>query len=183
MLSYPVEHEEWISLRNGRKMFLRPVKRTDGPLILDIFSRLSGKSVFFRFLTHLERLPPEMLDHLVHIDYSKDFALAASVVEGEKEVFVAVCRYFHLGPGRAELTIAVRDDYHGQGLGKAMVSRVVEIARKRGYAKMEIILDSRNESMKNLYSGVGYPYFYEASILDICDRMEIDLTWKNPSGP
>jgi len=142
MHSYPAEYEEWIVLRNGEKVFLRPVKPTDGPLILDIFSRLSRETVFFRFLTHLEKISPEMLVHLVRIDYGKDFALAAVLAgKEEKEEFVAVCRYFHHGPGRAELTIAVRDDCQGQGLGKAMVSRVVEIARKNGYTKMEIILD------------------------------------------
>lgn len=179
----PSEYDERIHLKNGTPVLLRPIRTGDGPLILDIFSRLSPESVFFRFLTHLERLPSEMLYHLVHIDYEKDFALAASIEEKGRESLIAVCRYFDHGEGRAELTIAVRDDYHGQGLGKAMVSRVVGIAKAKGYTRVEIILDSRNENMKKLFSGLGYPFFYHASILDICDRMEIDLTRENPDGP
>ncbi len=174
--SYPREYEEWITLSGGERIFLRPVKTTDGPLILDIFSKLSREAIFFRFLTHIDRLKPELVEHLVNIDYRTDFALAAVIREEDQEAMIAVGRYIRThDPEVAELTIVVRDDWQGKGVGKAVVSRVVEIAKTKGVSRMAILLDSRNEKMKELFSSLGYPYWYESSILDICDRMEIEL--------
>ena len=79
-------------------------------------------------------------------------------------------------PDRAELTVTVRDDWQGRGIGKMLASRVVEIARSRGIAAVEILIDPRNERMIHLFSRLGYPARYESSLLDVCDRMEIDLT-------
>jgi hypothetical protein len=56
-----------------------------------------------------------------------------------------------------------------------MVTRVVDIARAKGIASIEILLDYRNEGMKRIFASLGYPVQYESSILDIADRMEILL--------
>ncbi len=79
-------------------------------------------------------------------------------------------------PDRAELTVTVRDDWQGRKIGKMLASRVVEIARSRGIAAVEILLDSRNEGIKRLVTRLGFPTRYTSSVLDICDRMEIDIT-------
>jgi GNAT superfamily N-acetyltransferase len=69
----------------------------------------------------------------------------------------------------------LRDDWQRKGLGKALVTRVVNIARSKGIASVEILLDYRNEGMKRIFASLGYPVSYESSILDIADRMEILL--------
>ena len=173
---YPAEYEEWVTLRNGERVFLRPVKPTDGPKILDLFSKLSPKTIYFRFLTHLDRLRPEMLRHLVEIDYVRHFGLVAVVweMEAEVETITGVCRYIATDRmDHAELTIVLRDDWQGLGLGKMMASRVVDIAKGKGIERIEILFDSRNEDMQQLFRSLGYIVLHETSILDIADRMEI----------
>ena len=81
---YPVEYEEWITLKDGSVLFLRPIKPTDGPLILDFFQKLSPETIYFRFLTHLDRLQPEFLKHLVEIDYETHFTLVLSSMRRER---------------------------------------------------------------------------------------------------
>ncbi|HET6461901.1 MAG TPA: GNAT family N-acetyltransferase [Syntrophales bacterium] len=173
---YPYYYEEWITLKDGSAVFLRPVKPADGPLILDFFGRLSRDSIYFRFLTHLEKLQPEMLKQYVEIDYEKHFALAAIIKEEERDAIVGTCRYIvKENTDHAELTVVLRDDWQRKGLGRALVTRVVEIARSKGIASVEILLDYRNEGMKRIFASLGYPVSYETSILDIADRMEILL--------
>jgi acetyltransferase len=173
---YPLYYEEWITLNDGSAIFLRPIKPTDGPLLLDLFQKLSRETIYFRFLTHLERLQPEMLKQLVEINYETHFALAAIITENAKESIVGTCRYIvKLNTDHAELTVILRDDWQKRGLGKVMVTRVVEIARSKGLASIEILLDYRNEGMKRIFASLGYPVQYESSILDIADRMEILL--------
>jgi acetyltransferase len=173
---YPVYYEEWITLNDGSAVFVRPIKPTDGPLLLDLFNRLSRETIYFRFLTHLERLQPEMLKQLVEIDYESHFALVAFITENTKESIIGTCRYIVKGDmNHAELTVVLRDDWQRKGMGKAMVTRVVDIARAKGIASIEILLDYRNEGMKRIFASLGYPVSYEPSILDIADRMEILL--------
>jgi len=173
---YPLYYEEWITLKDGSAIFLRPIKPTDGLLLLDLFQKLSRETIYFRFLTHLNRLQPEMLKQLVEIDYESHFALAAIITADTKESIIGTCRYIvKENTNHAELTIVLRDDWQKKGLGKAMVTRVVNIARSKGLASIEILLDYRNEGMKQIFASLGYPVSYESSILDIADRMEILL--------
>lgn len=179
--NYPAQYEEWLTVGQER-VFLRPVKPTDGPLILDIFRKLSPQSIFYRFLTHMEKLRPEQVYHLVHIDYVTEFALAAVIEEGGEERIVGVCRAIASSDqSRAELTIVLRDDWQGRGIGKIMVKKVVMVMHRHGVSRIEILLDSRNDKMKKLFMSLGYPYIYEESILDICDRMEIEI-WPEKEG-
>ena len=175
---YPAQYEQRVALASGQTVLFRPIRPGDGPLILELFSRLSGESIFYRFLTHLERLQPAQLRHLVRIDYRTHFCLAAVILEEGREAMIGTSRFMVAAarPDRAELTVTVRDDWQGRGIGKMLASRVVEIARSRGIAAVEILIDSRNERMIRLFSRLGYPARYEASLLDVCDRMEIDLT-------
>ncbi len=178
---YPAQYEEWITVGQER-IFLRPVKPTDGPLILDIFSRLSPQSIFYRFLSHIEKLRPEQVYHLVHIDYVTEFALAAVIKEVGEDRIVGVCRAIASSDqSRAELTVVLRDDWQGKGIGKIMVKKVVMVMHRHGISRIEIMLDSRNDKMKKLFMSLGYPYIYEESILDICDRMEIEI-WPEKEG-
>jgi acetyltransferase len=173
---YPGEYEAWVSLADGSHIFLRPIKPTDGPLILDSFQKLSKETVYFRFLTNAVRLEPRTLKRLVEIDYQSHFALAAIVFEEEAEAMIGICRYMAKEkPGLAELAVVLRDDWQGRGLGRVMVTRVVDIARSKGISSMEIHLDHRNEGMKRIFTSLGYPVQYESSILGLADRMEIYL--------
>jgi len=173
---YPIEHEEWITLRDGSVVFLRPIKPTDGPLLLDLFQSLSPETIYFRFLTHLKSLHPDLLKHLVEIDYETHFALAAVIMEGGMESIIGTCRYIVKSKAdHAEFTIVLRNDWQRRGLGKIIAKRVVDTARSKGISDIEILFDYRNEGMIRLFTSLGYPVKYESSILDIADRMEIIL--------
>jgi acetyltransferase len=118
---YPAQYEERLIVGRER-VLLRPIKPTDGPLILDLFGKLSPQSIFYRFLSHVEKLRPEQVYHLVHIDYVTEFALAAMIEEEGQDRMVGVCRAItSLDQRRAELTIILRDDWQGRGIGKIMV--------------------------------------------------------------
>jgi acetyltransferase len=173
---YPAEYEEWITPQDGSAIFLRPIKTSDGPLILDLFHKLSPETIYFRFLTHLDRMKPELLKHIVEIDYATHFTLVAEVENEEKESIIGSCRYItSMKMDHAELTIVLRDDWQRKGLGKIMAARVVDIARLKGISSIEIAFDYRNEGMKKLFSSLGYPVQYESSLVDIADRMEISI--------
>ncbi|MCK9391468.1 MAG: GNAT family N-acetyltransferase [Syntrophales bacterium] len=180
--NYPAQYEESITVGKER-VFLRPVKPTDGPLILDLFGKLSPQSIFYRFLSHIKKLRPEQVYHLVHIDYVTEFALAAVIEDKGEERLVGVCRAIASSDrSRAELTVTIRDDWQGRGIGRIMTKKVMMVMQKHGISRIEIQLDSRNDKMKKLFMSLGYPYTYETSLLDICDRMELEF-WPGTGEP
>jgi len=148
---YPREYESWITVKDSRRVFMRPIKPTDRNLLLDLFHRLSDQSIFLRFLEHRQELSPELLDRLTVVNYVSDFAIVATAVEKSKDHIIAVCRYHcDRDTGVAEFAIAVRDDWQGMGLGKEMVRRLIDIAKKNGIRRIEAVVNSSNKVVMKL---------------------------------
>jgi acetyltransferase len=154
-------HESRLVLKDGREVFLRPVVPADRDLIIDMFNRVSRRSIYQRFLRNLESLPDDLLYRLTHIDRETSFALAAVVEEGGGEAIIAVGRYaYDHREGYADLALVVRDDWQNLGLGKALLERVVSAAVKRGISCFGSMMDTRNTVMEKILRDLGYTVAY-----------------------
>lgn len=164
---YPAQYESFITLNNGAEIFLRPIKETDQPLILDLFNRLSADSVYLRFLRRLQDLPQEMLYQFTHLNYSSNFALAALVAEAGRDVerayaIVAIARYaYDPHDNVTELAIAVRDDWQHLGLGKPLLKKIVDIGKEHGIYRFGGMIDPRNRIIMRMLSELGYQVKYD----------------------
>jgi RimJ/RimL family protein N-acetyltransferase len=82
------------------------------------------------------------------------------VAEMEGEIIAAadVCshgaksRLWH----RGEVGISVRKDFWRQGIGSAMMDRLVVFAREAGYEQLELTVESKNIRAINLYLKNGF---------------------------
>jgi len=171
--NYPEQYEGSLTLKNGRKVSVRPIRTTDGNLLVDLFNRISPQTVYLRFLGHLHALPQEMLHHFTHVDYSSEFALVAVIPEDGKEAVIAVARYAH-NPGEniTDLAISVRDDWQRLGLGRALLDRIIVIAKEHGIKRFVSIMDPRNSFIGQTLHRLGYEVhftlqgaYYEVEIL------------------
>lgn len=159
--NYPHEYESWLTIKDGRKIFLRPVVPLDGPLLVELFGKLSPQSVYLRFLSNLSSLPEEWVHRFTHVDYKSDFALLGLAQENGKDAVIAVGRYaFDVHTGATDLAIAVRDDWQGFGLGKPLLSKVVEIGRANGINRFESLIAPDNEIIKSILRDLGYKVTY-----------------------
>lgn len=61
-----------------------------------------------------------------------------------------------------ELTIGVREDARGQGIGRALLQALIELAQSQGYPAMSLSVD-RNNPACHLYERFG---FHDAGISD-----------------
>jgi acetyltransferase len=157
---YPRQHESWVKLKNGREVFIRPILPTDGPLVLDLFHRMSPASLALRFLKPLDVLPDDLLYRLTHLDYQSTFALGAIVQEDERDALVAVARYADEPDSPADLAVAVRDDWQQLGLGKWLLARILAIGKAHGLSRIGSLMDPQNSRMKQMLSRLGYPVSY-----------------------
>ena len=156
MESYPSRYEEWVDLRNGRKVFLRPVKETDGPLLVELFEKMSPSSVHLRFLSPLHHLPDQLVYRFTHLDYVKDFGLVALINEDSGPI-IGVARYaYDPQTDMPEFAVAVRDDWQGNGLGSIFLTRVIKVGRENGYSRFSALVDPQNRTMMNIFKRSGY---------------------------
>jgi len=156
---YPARHEGWAALKDGSRVFLRPIKPSDAALLIGLFNRLSPRSIYMRFLSPLRQLPEGWATRLATVDYVRDFALVGVVREGQDEAIITVGRYAS-DPrrDRAELAIVVRDDWQGRGLGKFVLARVIDIAKENGIRRFEAVVDHENSIVMGIIDRLGYPH-------------------------
>jgi acetyltransferase len=155
---YPSRYEEWVDLRNGRKVFLRPVRETDGPLLVKLFEEMSSSSVRLRFLSPLHHLPEQLVYRFTHVEYGKDFGLVALINENFGPI-IGVARYaYDLQSEMPEFAVAVRDDWQGNGFGSILFMRVIKVGREHGYSRFVALVDPQNRTMINIFKRSGYDY-------------------------
>lgn len=169
----PSQYRSRVILKNGGEVFVRPVRETDGPLILELFRNLSPQSVYRRFLSKVDTIPDKLLYRLTHIDYHKEFGLAAAVFDADKETLVAVARYAcDRQNDSADLAIAVLDAWQNLGLGKLLLVKITAIAKENGIKRFTGLMDSENPVIRQALQKLGYEArysvrsgFYEVEII------------------
>lgn len=112
-------------LRSGREVWVRPIRRGDGPELRRAFERLSEQSRYRRFFTGIPTLSDALVRRLTEVDHVDSEALVA-VPERDSSIIVGVARYVRdsRDPTTADLAITVADDWHRQGLGSGLLTRL-----------------------------------------------------------
>jgi len=148
-------------LKDGRTVFIRPILPADEHLLVDLFNRLALDSIYMRFLTRLNALPEDLLFHLTHIDYNKNFALVALIQEDGKDSAIAVARYgYDPGADVTDVAVTVRDDWQNNGLGKSLLLKIISIGREHGVSCFVSMLDPSNSIIKRILQETGYKVNY-----------------------
>lgn len=158
---YSSPYESWLTLKNGKKVFLRPILKTDKDLIVDLFGRLHPDGIYLRFLRPLNALPDDLLFQLLHIDYHKSFALVAVTPENDKNSIIAVARYgYDHAENVTDFAVIVREDWQHHGLGKSLLLKIFAIGKEHGISRFSSIIDSTNCMIKQLLRKIGYEVKY-----------------------
>jgi acetyltransferase len=96
-----------------------------------------------------QRVAHERLTRICFIDYDREMALVAerrNPSNGEAEL-LAVARLTRvLGTNDAEVAVLVSDQFHGRGLGKELLGRLVTVGadEKLSALKADILPDNRD---------------------------------------
>jgi GNAT superfamily N-acetyltransferase len=146
-----------VTLRDGRQVTIRPIRRDDAERTTDFLDGLSATSKHALFLGGIAHLSELELRRLCDPADASDMAYVATVAEGSRVREVGLCRYagadFAAG---AEISVAVADDYQHQGLGKLLLRRLIEHARLHGVPRLYSIDARSNGAMRRLARDVGF---------------------------
>jgi RimJ/RimL family protein N-acetyltransferase len=139
--------------RDGTELVGRAISPADRSQLAAHFRHLSPESRYRRFLTPKARLTEDELTRLTVLDHHDREALVAFEPGGE---LVAVARYFALDdPTRAEVAIAIADDWQHRGVGTAILSQLMRRASADGIQTFVASCLADNRDMIKLFRELG----------------------------
>ena len=154
---YPVDlTTEWITER-GLHVKIRPIRPEDAENEREFVKTLSAEAKYMRFMSTLKELTPSMLARFTQVDYDREMALVALAQQDGREVQIAVARYV-INPDSesCEFAVVVSQDWQGHGLGRHLMSRLIEIARARGLKVMTGQILAMNKRMLGMAKTLGF---------------------------
>jgi acetyltransferase len=153
---YPAEYEGFRETKTGHKLFIRPVKPEDAPMMLELFETMSQKSIYNRFLRKVTVLDRDTLVRFTQVDYDRDLALVALDLSGHKPTMVGLTRLSGDPDGvSAEWAIVVGDPWQGQGIGAMLMNVAIETGKRRGLKRLWGYLLADNTGMVALHRRFG----------------------------
>ena len=157
ILPYPEEFVQEILARDGEKITLRPIRAEDEELERELLENLSDQSLYFRFFSAGIKVTHQMLSRFTNIDYDREMAVVAEYTQSDGKHIAGVVR-LALSSDRkeGEYAIAIRDDWHGRGIGGKMTDYILEIARIRNISRVHATVLSDNEPMIGLFESRGF---------------------------
>jgi RimJ/RimL family protein N-acetyltransferase len=143
------------TLRDGRRVEIRALRHEDQNGLKEAVSRASAESLRRRFFSVRRHFSEQELEFFSSIDLVSHVALVVVADEGEGPVIVGGGRYIVLEPGRAEVAFALVDEYHGQGIGAALMRHLASIARDAGLQELIAEVLPENTAMLNVFRKSG----------------------------
>ena len=118
---------------------------------------LSPETRHNRLLGGVIRITREYIDRLTTVDFSKDVALAATVMLDSRETLIGVARYVRTFDGKqCEFALVIADAWQGRGIGRRMMEKLIAIARSRGLEAMYGEVLSSNVRMLEFCRRLGF---------------------------
>ncbi|MBK8892045.1 MAG: bifunctional acetate--CoA ligase family protein/GNAT family N-acetyltransferase [Dechloromonas sp.] len=155
---YPIHLiQEW-QMNDGNVVTIRPIRPEDAEMEQAFVKGMSDESRYYRFMDTLRELTPTMLVRFTQIDYDREMALVATLPDAEgKETQIGVARYVVNPDGETvEFALAVADDWQKCGVGRKLMTALIDCARQKGYRAVVGDVLSANGKMFNLMTSLGF---------------------------
>jgi len=154
---YPNEYEVHNVIKEQIKIFIRPIRPEDAPLLQGLFKSLSPRSVYLRFFSTMKSLSHDMLARLTQIDYDREIALVAfSGLEPDEKMLGVARIMIERNQKQAEFSIITGDPWQGKGIGAELLKRCLLIAKERNVETVWGIVLAENTQMLKLGKKLGF---------------------------
>ncbi len=161
---YPNQYVAPWTMKDGRQVTIRPIRAEDEMMMRAFHAALSDRTVYMRYLSPMmlsTRITHERLARMTHNDYDREIALVVEGQElGERTIF-GVARLSKLRGTEedARFTMLISDRYQGQGLGKELTKRIIQVGRNEKIKNIIALMSPDNLTMQELCRAVGFTSF------------------------
>ncbi len=153
---------ETLTLRDGRCCTIRSVEPEDADSMLRYMKVMLGETPFLlRTPEEFNYTPEGEAAVLAGRKEDPRSLMLAAVLDGQIIACADICshgarsRVMH----RGELGISVRKDYWRQGIGSALMERLIAFAGQAGYEQIELTVESKNRRALALYHRFGFTVY------------------------
>jgi acetyltransferase len=171
---YPEEYTETVCLADGTEIHLRAIRPEDEPAWKDLLCRSSTESLWKRFRYLFKEATHEMASRFCFIDYDRELALCAEVMQADKPLLVAVARLV-ADPDHeaADYGVLVADDFQHRGLGLLLTQKCVEIGRRWGLKHVSGETTTDNLAMIRIFRTLGFDVDYHPEMQAVLARLSL----------
>ncbi len=143
-------------MEDGTPIKFRPIHPTDEPRMRELFYALSESTIYYRFGSHMKKLPQKQIQDFVYIDHRNEVSIVGTIPEAHGEEIVAMgCYYLDTKNNRAEVALVTRDPWQNRGIGTFLLKTLARIARRNGIRGLTAQIHFQNKIMQNLMYKIG----------------------------
>jgi acetyltransferase len=159
---YPAQYVKPWTLKDGRKVMIRPIRAEDEPLLVKFHEKLSERTVYLRYFYPMklsQRIEHERLSRICFVDYDREITLLAELPDprpAESPIIAAGRLIKILGTRDAEFTVLVADAFQGFGLGTELLKRLVDIAPRENIGRIVGSILHDNTGMLRVAERLGF---------------------------
>lgn len=157
IMPYPRELERTVSIAGFESATLRPIRPEDAIALADLFAHVTSDDARLRFFVPLRRLERRQLARMTQIDYDREmvFALVGRTSASAEELLGIAHLAADPDNERAEFAVLVRSDLHRRGIGRLLMTWLIDYARSRGLAEIFGHVLRENAAMLGLCRTLG----------------------------
>jgi RimJ/RimL family protein N-acetyltransferase len=148
-------HERHVTLRDGEKVLIRPLKAEDAALYPNFLNEVTAEDLRLRFFAPIHEVNPALLDKLIHYDPAR--AMAFIAIEKASGRMLGVVRlHDDTGGENGEFAILLRSHLKGHGLGWLMMKHMIACAKAKGLKSVRGQVLDENSTMLTMCAELGF---------------------------
>jgi acetyltransferase len=152
---YPSQWQRHIEVKDGWRIFVRPIRPEDEPLIHDLLRHVTSHDLRLRFFGPMKEFSHEFIARLTQLDYARAMAFVA-LDEATGEIVGVVRIHSDSIYETGEYAILLRSDLKGRGLGWALMQLIIEYARSEGLKAIWGDVLAENTVMLEMCRSLGF---------------------------
>ncbi|MBI5616240.1 MAG: GNAT family N-acetyltransferase [Gammaproteobacteria bacterium] len=155
---YPNGLEQFVDLADGEHVLLRPIRPEDEPAHRRFVERCTPEDLRMRFFRATNKFTHDALAVFTQIDYDREMAFIACIPdEREARATLGVARAIaDANNEKAEFAILIRSDMKQRGLGRILLSKLIDYQRARGTKELTGQVLAQNRPMLDLCRSLGF---------------------------
>src|SRR5262245_30714227 len=165
---YPSQWQRHIEVKDGWRVFVRPIRPEDEPLIHRMLKHVTMQDLRLRFFAPMKEFTHEFIARLTQLDYARAMAFVA-LDEASNELVGVVRIHSDSIYESGEYAILLRSDLKGRGLGWTLMQMIIEYARSEGLKAISGDVLKENTTMLDMCRQLGFQVKPDSSEPDICD--------------